>query len=142
MRFHQLKNYHKVNCVHVAAEGTPAEMKHEMKHRLHQRVSELTAVVLLLWASRLGLHAKALSHDPAPEGPLSVPHTETCAPTPPHPTPPPSDESAVAPAVLFLSQSPVSFIAEISRSSAFASWTLLLCLSFRSVPRPSLSQSP
>lgn len=40
-------------------------------HRLHARVLTLTAiVVLLLWVLRSGLHTKALSHDPAPEGPL------------------------------------------------------------------------
>lgn len=32
----------------------------------------LTAIVLLLWFLRLVLHTKVLSHDPAPEGPLSV----------------------------------------------------------------------
>lgn len=40
-------------------------------HRLHERALTLTAiVVLLLWVLRSGLHTKALSHDPAPEGPL------------------------------------------------------------------------
>lgn len=47
-------------------------------HTEHEWVLKLTAIVLLLWVLRWGLHTKALSHDPAPEGPLPVLHPETC----------------------------------------------------------------
>lgn len=49
-------------------------------HRVHEWVLKLTAIVVLLWVLRWGLHTKALSHDPAPEGPLPVLHPETCTP--------------------------------------------------------------
>lgn len=47
-------------------------------HTEHEWVLKLTAIVLLLCVLRWGLHTKALSHDPAPEGPLPVLHPETC----------------------------------------------------------------
>ncbi len=46
---------------------------------MHEWVQKLTAIVVLLWVLSWGLHTKALSHDPAPEGPLPVLHPEICA---------------------------------------------------------------
>lgn len=66
-----VKHYNKCHVVCSVLSAAEEYVTVWSTYRLHERVLTLTAiVVLLLWVLRSSLHTKALSHDPAPEGPL------------------------------------------------------------------------